>query len=98
MEDTDCTPTGQADASHRAISTCGLTTLVEPENPNVDIVFVHGFTGHPERTWTQKHANAPSHDDDPSKGSSRRLSKLRRLGSKSQDISSSRKSSVPRYT
>lgn len=31
----------------------GLTILVEPEVASIDIVFVHGFTGHPERTWLQ---------------------------------------------
>ncbi|EEY21230.1 pfs [Verticillium alfalfae VaMs.102] len=37
----------------------GLTVLVEPEVASIEtnqlsIVFVHGFTGHPERTWLQK--------------------------------------------
>ncbi|KAM7192756.1 hypothetical protein V8F33_008217 [Rhypophila sp. PSN 637] len=32
----------------------GITVLFEPLNPTIDIVFVHGFTGHPERTWTLK--------------------------------------------
>ncbi|KAH8889012.1 hypothetical protein GQ53DRAFT_690761, partial [Thozetella sp. PMI_491] len=35
----------------------GLTVLFEPTDPSVDIVFVHGFTGHPERTWTSKRAD-----------------------------------------
>ncbi|KAK3343734.1 WD40-repeat-containing domain protein [Lasiosphaeria hispida] len=30
----------------------GITVLFEAENPTIDILFVHGFTGHPERTWT----------------------------------------------
>ncbi|KAK4206213.1 hypothetical protein QBC37DRAFT_435271, partial [Rhypophila decipiens] len=30
----------------------GITILFEAENPTIDILFVHGFTGHPERTWT----------------------------------------------
>ncbi|KAH8890391.1 hypothetical protein GQ53DRAFT_842162 [Thozetella sp. PMI_491] len=34
------------------ISPTGLTVLTRPDSAEVDIVFVHGFTGHPERTWT----------------------------------------------
>ncbi|KAH7010585.1 uncharacterized protein B0I36DRAFT_300281 [Microdochium trichocladiopsis] len=30
----------------------GISVLYEAENPTIDILFVHGFTGHPERTWT----------------------------------------------
>ncbi|KAK4449170.1 hypothetical protein QBC34DRAFT_406129 [Podospora aff. communis PSN243] len=30
----------------------GMTVLFEPPEPTLDVVFVHGFTGHPERTWT----------------------------------------------
>ncbi|KAK0746428.1 hypothetical protein B0T18DRAFT_368817 [Schizothecium vesticola] len=30
----------------------GVTVVFEAENPTIDILFVHGFTGHPERTWT----------------------------------------------
>ncbi|GAB1319392.1 hypothetical protein MFIFM68171_09602 [Madurella fahalii] len=33
----------------------GITVLFEAENPTIDIIFVHGFTGHPERTWTSDH-------------------------------------------
>ena len=36
----------------RRIPATGLSTIVDPEQPRVDIVFVHGFTGHPERTWS----------------------------------------------
>ncbi|KAN0072306.1 hypothetical protein V8E54_009235 [Elaphomyces granulatus] len=35
-----------------AIDDKGLTVLVEPDNPVVDIIFIHGFTGHPKDTWT----------------------------------------------
>jgi len=31
----------------------GFTVLVNPDRPVVDIVFIHGFTGHPKNTWTQ---------------------------------------------
>ncbi|KAN0072735.1 hypothetical protein V8E54_008849 [Elaphomyces granulatus] len=34
------------------IELIGLTVLVEPDNPVVDIIFIHGFTGHPKDTWT----------------------------------------------
>ncbi|KAK5660350.1 hypothetical protein OQA88_12891 [Cercophora sp. LCS_1] len=36
----------------------GLTVLVEPERPNLDVVFVHGFTGSPTKTWTHKKGDA----------------------------------------
>ncbi|TGJ85233.1 hypothetical protein E0Z10_g3561 [Xylaria hypoxylon] len=32
----------------------GMTVLYVPSYPVVDICFVHGFTGHPERTWRSK--------------------------------------------
>ncbi|KAK3334214.1 hypothetical protein B0T19DRAFT_148254 [Cercophora scortea] len=32
----------------------GISVFFEAENPTIDIIFVHGFTGHPERTWTSK--------------------------------------------
>ncbi|KAL8387849.1 hypothetical protein RB595_009630 [Gaeumannomyces hyphopodioides] len=30
----------------------GITVLYEAPHPKVDLVFVHGFTGHPKNTWT----------------------------------------------
>ncbi|KAI1121331.1 ankyrin [Nemania abortiva] len=30
----------------------GITVLSNPSAPTVDVCFVHGFTGHPMRTWT----------------------------------------------
>ena len=36
----------------QSIPPTGLTVVVNPEKPSLDIVFVHGFTGHPVRTWT----------------------------------------------
>ncbi|KAK5662498.1 hypothetical protein OQA88_8410 [Cercophora sp. LCS_1] len=50
------------------IPSSGLTTVFDPSEPSIDIVFVHGFTGHPERTWTNKKgnrldANANEEDD-----------------------------------
>ncbi|KAI9780188.1 MAG: hypothetical protein M1816_003160 [Peltula sp. TS41687] len=39
---------------HEVIPSTGLKVLVDPDEPSLDIVFIHGFTGHPERTWTHK--------------------------------------------
>ncbi|KAI1205011.1 uncharacterized protein F4807DRAFT_444749 [Annulohypoxylon truncatum] len=46
-----------------AVPETGLTVLFEPTQPSLDIVFIHGFTGHPERTWTSKKGNAKPRDD-----------------------------------
>ncbi|KAK3898217.1 hypothetical protein C8A05DRAFT_47392 [Staphylotrichum tortipilum] len=54
----------------------GLTILFEPDEPSVDIVFVHGFTGHPERTWTRPGTNNSNTTAGPSLEPP---SKLRRL-------------------
>ncbi|KAN0072906.1 ankyrin repeat domain containing protein [Elaphomyces granulatus] len=48
-----------------AINDKGLTVLVEPDNPVVDIVFIHGFTGHPKETWTMKNCGKFSKRNDP---------------------------------
>ncbi|KAI9892895.1 MAG: hypothetical protein M1814_001054 [Vezdaea aestivalis] len=29
-----------------------FSVLADPISPEVDVIFVHGFTGHPQRTWT----------------------------------------------
>jgi hypothetical protein len=42
----------------------GFTVLVEPENPIVDIVFIHGFTGHPKKTWTEENGGKSSKRND----------------------------------
>ncbi|GAB1314018.1 Tetratricopeptide-like helical (Fragment) [Madurella fahalii] len=39
--------------------TTGIQLLHNQENSIVDIVFVHGLTGHREKTWTAKHALLP---------------------------------------
>ncbi|RWA14940.1 hypothetical protein EKO27_g228 [Xylaria grammica] len=36
----------------------GMTVLYVPSCPILDICFVHGFTGHPERTWRSKKRTA----------------------------------------
>ncbi|OWY43833.1 hypothetical protein AA0119_g7283 [Alternaria tenuissima] len=33
---------------------CGIATLFDPEDPLLDIIFVHGLTGGRETTWTHK--------------------------------------------
>ncbi|EXA33695.1 hypothetical protein FOVG_14998 [Fusarium oxysporum f. sp. pisi HDV247] len=30
----------------------GFTTLQDPSEPELDIVFVHGLQGHPRKSWT----------------------------------------------
>ncbi|KAI1163957.1 ankyrin [Nemania serpens] len=37
-----------------SIHPTGITELYIPSSPVVDICFIHGFTGHPERTWPSK--------------------------------------------
>ena len=54
---------------HRqSIPSTGLTVVVSPEKPLLDVVFVHGFTGHPVRTWTHKKGdrsgNQHGHEED----------------------------------
>ncbi|KAI1076574.1 hypothetical protein F5B20DRAFT_594035 [Whalleya microplaca] len=34
-----------------AVRDDGLTVVVNPTNPSLDVVFVRGFTGHPVKTW-----------------------------------------------
>ncbi|KAI9890156.1 MAG: hypothetical protein M1814_004437 [Vezdaea aestivalis] len=47
----------------------GFTVLVDPSSPSLDIIFVHGFAGHPRNTWTYSGANdaADTNDEPPSK-------------------------------
>ncbi|KAH6844621.1 hypothetical protein B0I37DRAFT_327314, partial [Chaetomium sp. MPI-CAGE-AT-0009] len=44
-------------ARRGAIPETGLTVVFEPDKPSFDIMFIHGFTGHPERTWTSQKAS-----------------------------------------
>ncbi|KLU92202.1 hypothetical protein MAPG_11148 [Magnaporthiopsis poae ATCC 64411] len=57
----------------------GLTVLHKAAHPEIDIVFVHGFTGHPKNTWTwrrTKHGSSHQkrkHDPGEESSSSRRV-------------------------
>ncbi|KAI0904466.1 hypothetical protein F4823DRAFT_614769 [Ustulina deusta] len=49
------TPSSESGARHtHNIHPTGITVLYASSSPTVDICFVHGFTGHPERTWQSK--------------------------------------------
>ncbi|KAI9738429.1 MAG: hypothetical protein M1834_008932 [Cirrosporium novae-zelandiae] len=41
-------------ASGLNIKQFGLSEVYRPEHPLVDVVFVHGLNGHPEKTWSTK--------------------------------------------
>ena len=51
--------------SRQSIPSVGLTAVVNPAKPSLDLVFVHGFTGHPVRTWTHNKGDVSqqSHDE-----------------------------------
>ncbi|KLU92426.1 hypothetical protein MAPG_11372 [Magnaporthiopsis poae ATCC 64411] len=57
----------------------GLTVLHQAAHPKIDIVFVHGFTGHPKNTWAwqrTKHGSSHQkgeHDPGEEASSARRL-------------------------
>ncbi|OXV09621.1 hypothetical protein Egran_02616, partial [Elaphomyces granulatus] len=82
----------------------GLTVLVEPDNPVVDIIFVHGFTGHPKDTWThsgksskRKSTGIDEHGDVASSSPSKRqrlLSSVRSKVSTPGPIASGKSSSA----
>ncbi|KAK8005485.1 hypothetical protein PG990_011522 [Apiospora arundinis] len=57
----------------------GLTTVFEPTQPSVDIVFIHGFTGHPERTWTKAKGDIDRRDVGSTKQAVERPHKIRKL-------------------
>ncbi|KAI1156145.1 Alpha/Beta hydrolase protein [Nemania diffusa] len=38
---------------------CGIKVLHEPHNAKVDLVFVHGITGHRDHTWSMYRSNEP---------------------------------------
>ncbi|KAK0640873.1 ankyrin repeat-containing domain protein [Cercophora newfieldiana] len=43
-------------ANSMPVNEKGFTVLYEASSPIIDLVFVHGFTGHPKDTWTLKGA------------------------------------------
>lgn len=43
----------------------GITALYVPSSPVVDICFVHGFTGHPEKTWASNVSKKRAANDEP---------------------------------
>ncbi|RPA71338.1 hypothetical protein BJ508DRAFT_315704 [Ascobolus immersus RN42] len=47
----------------------GITVLVDPAEPKLDIVFIHGFTGHPYHTWV--HNGMPPSRTDTAESSSK---------------------------
>lgn len=62
------------------IPPAGLTVLFDPHKPSLDIVFIHGFTGHPERTWTHKRGDVRRRNEDNNDGELvEPPSKIRRL-------------------
>ncbi|VUC23220.1 unnamed protein product [Clonostachys rosea] len=67
-------PTRQA-----PIASFALNVVVNPDNPRLDIVFVHGFNGHPERTWTHKTVEATSRNEPHGNRRHDRPSKFRKL-------------------
>ncbi|KAK0620578.1 hypothetical protein B0T14DRAFT_457672 [Immersiella caudata] len=85
------------------VAPTGLSVLHDPPsgNTNVDIVFVHGLQGHPERTW--RHDDGESSQDLPASSSSAPFSKRRRMdGNPSRDTNLTRaifwpKDLLPRY-
>ncbi|OBT53555.1 hypothetical protein VE04_06749 [Pseudogymnoascus sp. 24MN13] len=82
--------------TNRNTASIGLTTLYEAEDALIDIVFIHGFNGHPERTWSYKRADAhpPNHSNDSELPE--RSSKFRKLNPFSKD--QERTSCAPKET
>ncbi|PMD28770.1 hypothetical protein L207DRAFT_521344 [Hyaloscypha variabilis F] len=54
---------GRSRSSFETISLTGLTVLMNPDDASLDIVFVHGVNGHPERTLTRKRGDAKVPDE-----------------------------------
>ncbi|KAF2494939.1 hypothetical protein BU16DRAFT_51347 [Lophium mytilinum] len=58
----------------------GFSIIVEPENPALDIIFIHGLTGHPQRTWNhERRESYMQHVESYDRGE--RPSKFRKLDS-----------------
>ncbi|KAK3900758.1 hypothetical protein C8A05DRAFT_35585, partial [Staphylotrichum tortipilum] len=73
----------KAMAARALVNEKGFTVLYEGSQPAVDLVFVHGFTGHPKDTWTLKAKGQPKNTGKRSVqeelGESARRSKIPRL-------------------
>ncbi|KAI0105683.1 hypothetical protein GGR51DRAFT_560155 [Nemania sp. FL0031] len=44
----------------------GLSVVFEGNNPEVDVIFIHGFTGHPYKTWLHRTGDRLRDNDFPS--------------------------------
>ncbi len=49
------------------VKATGFTILQTPPDPALDIIFVHGLQGHPERTWTFQDAKVSAETEGPRK-------------------------------
>ncbi|KAK8093000.1 hypothetical protein PG999_014587 [Apiospora kogelbergensis] len=70
---------GTGTRKHLPIPATGLHTVVEPVEPSLDIVFVHGFTGHPERTWAKAKGDMEHVDGEASTSPAERPPKVRKF-------------------
>ncbi|KAK8099504.1 uncharacterized protein PG998_012745 [Apiospora kogelbergensis] len=70
---------GTGTRKHLPIPATGLHTVVEPAEPSLDIVFVHGFTGHPERTWAKAKGDMEHVDGEASTSPAERPPKVRKF-------------------
>ncbi|KAL8366751.1 hypothetical protein RB595_010556 [Gaeumannomyces hyphopodioides] len=57
----------------------GVTVLYEASHPRIDLVFVHGFTGHPKNTWTWQRAKHRSTEQKKKHGRNEEPPTARRL-------------------
>ncbi|KAL8941011.1 MAG: hypothetical protein Q9216_002491 [Gyalolechia sp. 2 TL-2023] len=60
-------------------STTGISILANPESPKIDVVFVHGFKGHPVRTWSHKSETVTKDQANQSTDDNGRPAKVPRL-------------------
>lgn len=79
----------RTDKDGKRIPKTGLTVVVEPEKPYLDVVFVHGFTGHPVRTWLHKKGDVreQGHEENELQEPPRKTQKLNPFSSSRVSIS-----------